>query len=372
MRKLNTMLLHLPTLLLIPPSLSLPQQQTFTTIPNAPLPWITINPSGSAQTHSPKVITTEGHLTTISQPPSFLLSTATYTLSPDGTNPSTYIGLPPIASATGEAGTGGAFLACSNTVGLDEPFCLPKRGSTLYPGNTYYITWAPAYFPSSPYLTLHITLNSLSSGSVSGTTGQIISSSLPSSSGYYPLPIPSDFLTNLNTTSASITLSLSYSDESTPNEPNDIITIPGPTVFISSPLPKEKESSKGINIIAIAVPLIIVLLLLALLGFCFIKWRKTGQIPFVGAVVKRTRRASTGYGIGKSKSQRIGNAGVTAAPGDRGPYNTAGGRGLDKETAVEGGVELTDRDSWGSPTSPKGRNVFREEVERQEREAGKK
>ncbi|KAK3987115.1 hypothetical protein QBC44DRAFT_128853 [Cladorrhinum sp. PSN332] len=352
-------------LLLTPSTLALPQGNAIlgSTVADAPVPWITVNPSGEAETRSPKVITTEGHRTTISQPPSALVSTATYTISPNG-RASTYTGLAPIASATSPSGVGGAFLACSNMVGVDEPFCLPKRGSTLYTGGTYYITWAPAYFPSSEYLTLHIALNS--------SVGSIVTPSVLSASGFYALPIPSGFLANLDGPPGpvSVTFSLSYSDNDSP-DPNDVITITGPTVFIASS-PREKKSGGGVNIIAIAVPVIIVSLLLALLGFCFVKWKRTGSVPFVGGAM---RRRSTGYGVGKSRSQRVGgdNAGVVAPPGDRGPY--AGGNGLDKETAVEGGVELTDRDSWGSPTSSKGRNLFREEVERQEREgreSGKK
>lgn len=130
------------------PALALPQVGgAGTTVADAPVPWVTVNPAGEAETHSPQVITTEGHRSTISQPPSALLSTATYTISPNG-RASTYTGLAPVASATGSGNSAaGVFLACSNTVGVDEPFCLPRRGSTLHPGQTYY---SSSLLPSQP------------------------------------------------------------------------------------------------------------------------------------------------------------------------------------------------------------------------------
>ncbi|KAK4168160.1 hypothetical protein QBC43DRAFT_309783 [Cladorrhinum sp. PSN259] len=359
---------RLAALLLITPTLALPQGNVVgSTVADAPIPWITVNPSGVAETHSPQVITTEGHRTTISQPPSALVSTATYTISPNG-RASTYTGLAPIASATGSSGEGGAFLACANTVGVDEPFCLPRRGSTLLTGGTYYITWAPSYFPSSEFVNLQISLADQYNANAS--MGSIVATPLLSASGYYPLHVPDNFLESIegSPSSTTITLSLAYAENDTP-DPNDVVTVVGPTVYIARrPADSVQKSSGGggVNVIAIAVPVIIVVLLLAFIGYCFVKWRKTGSVPFVGAVMKRR---STGYGVGKSRSQRVGRVDNSVAqPGDRGPYT--GGAGLDKETAVEGGaVELTDRDSWGSPTSSKGRNLFREEVERQEREA---
>ncbi|KAK4466828.1 hypothetical protein QBC42DRAFT_165854 [Cladorrhinum samala] len=393
----------------VSPSLALPQAGgAGTTVADAPVPWVTINPAGEAETRSPQVITTEGHRSTISQPPSALLSTATYIISPDG-RASTYTGLAPVASATGSGDSqAGMFLTCSNTVGLDEPFCLPKRGSTLHPGRTYYITWAPSYFPSSKHVTLSISSppasdsssssSSPSSGGVQGTAEVVLSAS-----GFYAWHIPADYLNSSpSSSSVSVQLSLAYEDDSSssssPSSANQnlsLIVVPGPTVFITAAPTASGSSSDdddGINVIAIAVPIIIVVLLLALLGFCFVKWKRTGRVPLIGAVMSSgsrmgrrmsSRSFSAGYGVGKSKSQRTGTASGTTAvePGDdRGPYGV--GRDDKSETDIGGGgggVELTDRDSWGtrrSPTSPssKGRNVFREELERQarEEEAGKR
>lgn len=117
-------------------ALALPQAGS--TVVGAPRPWVTVDPSGVASTVTPAVITTQGHRATVLEAPSSLISTATYTVSPDG-RLSTYTGLPPVAEATGSS-EAGVFLACGseNNVGPDEPFCQPKRGSTLQPGRTYY------------------------------------------------------------------------------------------------------------------------------------------------------------------------------------------------------------------------------------------
>jgi hypothetical protein len=140
-------------------ALALPQAGT--TADPAPVPWVTVDATGSAETVTPRVITTQGHRATLSEAPSSIRSTATYTLSPSG-HPSTYTGLAPVASATGtDASLAGVFPACDAeaNVGPVKPFCLPKPGSELHPGKTYYSESsrsAPAHhiilpsLPSSP------------------------------------------------------------------------------------------------------------------------------------------------------------------------------------------------------------------------------
>ena len=135
----NHLLRHLAVAAsLLQPALPLPQVGI--TVAAAPIAWVTVDASGSAQTVTPAVITTEGHLATVSNAPATLVSTATYTLSPSG-RASTYTGLAPVASATGTGGSlAGVFPACDGNanVGPIEPFCLPKAGSELHPGTTYY------------------------------------------------------------------------------------------------------------------------------------------------------------------------------------------------------------------------------------------
>ncbi|KAG7285742.1 hypothetical protein NEMBOFW57_008036 [Staphylotrichum longicolle] len=321
-------------------ALALPQAGI--TAAPSPVVWVTVDASGSAQTVRPAVITTEGHLATVSNAPSALISTATYTLSPSG-RASTYTGRAPVASATGTGGSlAGVFPACDTDVGPVEPFCLPKSGSELYPGKTYYITWSPSYFPT-PNLQLALHVNYSTTG-----TG-FTSAPLPASQGFYAWTIPADFLAsrgNPAPTRYDITFALAYADDATPAD-NDFERRVGPTVYVTAAPPAAGEDTAGggggeggatRSVVGIAVPVVIVAVLALLGAACAVSWRRTGHMPFAGVVMRR-RSAAGGGG---------------AATGDN-----------KSETNV--GIQLTDRDSWSPTGRTAGRNVFREEVERQAR-----
>jgi hypothetical protein len=103
----------------------------------APSVWVSIDPAGKAHTVTPVVTATQGSTTTtISPPPSTLMATRTYTLSPSG-HATTVTGLAPVASATASNGAG-VFLACQIYQGADAPFCQPRSGTTVYTGRSYY------------------------------------------------------------------------------------------------------------------------------------------------------------------------------------------------------------------------------------------
>jgi hypothetical protein len=123
------------------------------------------------------------------------------------------------------------------------------------------------------------------------------------------------------------------------------------------------------TIVAIAVPVIVITILLLFSGLCFFSYRRHGTIPLLSTLRNRKRRSTGGvgggggarYGVRQSRAERMGTG--AAVPRDN-----------KSETDVGGGVELTDRDSW-SPTytarsaaggEGRGRNVFREELARQE------
>jgi len=116
-----------------------------------PEPWITIDPNGASATITPTASTTKGSTTILSAPPSSLAQTSVYTLSVGG-QASTTTGLAPAPTATGP-GAAGAVFACQEYQGMDSPFCVPRRGSQLAPGKTYYSEWAneqPRPLPPPP------------------------------------------------------------------------------------------------------------------------------------------------------------------------------------------------------------------------------
>lgn len=95
--------------------------------------WVTIDPSGSSRTITPSVSASE----TISGAPEYVTAISVYTMTTSSGVVQTSAGMPPVVTAMSSSGAG-AFVACSNYQGWDEPFCLPRRGSILKPGVTYY------------------------------------------------------------------------------------------------------------------------------------------------------------------------------------------------------------------------------------------
>jgi len=213
---------------------------------------------------------------------------------------------------------------------------------------------------------------------------------MPASKGFYIWNVPGNFLDRLDNSETpdeyNVTLILSHENLATVDDPHDQIELHGPQIFISNKreafgAPNGGGGGPGSgwpNILTIVLPVVLVAVIVLLLGgFCFWSWRKRGTVPIVGAAMMKRR--SSGYGERQSRSQRVsGSGGGFAGSGGFGVGAAAGagrgGRDVKGEDSI--GVELTDRDSWSptSPTSAKlgsggpGRNVFREELQRQERE----
>ncbi|KAK4237812.1 hypothetical protein C8A03DRAFT_15694 [Achaetomium macrosporum] len=359
---------------LLRPALALPQGGIIITESAAPIAWVSVGPTGSATTITPAVITTQGQRTTLATAPPSLAATATYVLSPLG-HASTYTGLAPVASATGTGGSiAGVFPACDDNsrVGPVEPFCLPLPGSELHPGTTYYVTWSPTYFPTNQTVSLQVIYNSSSSSSPAANKIGATSPPVPAAQGFFFWTVPPDFLSSRgNPARYPVTFVLAYNDTSTPRIGNDLNEVVGPTVYITpgsgSISPGAGGGGSSTHAAAIAVPVVIAAVLALLAAFSAVSWRRTGHVPLIGglAAQMKKRRGASGYGVRQSRSERVGSsygAGAVWA-GNR------GGGDSKSETNVD--IQLTDRDSW-SPTAggggaTGGRNVFREEVERQAR-----
>ncbi|OIW25389.1 hypothetical protein CONLIGDRAFT_718233 [Coniochaeta ligniaria NRRL 30616] len=324
----------------------------------APSPWVTVDASGKATTITPTATSINGAATTLSPPPDALTKTGTYTLAPTSAAVTTSTGLSPVATAASNNGDG-AFLACTTYQGADAPFCQPRSGSQLNPGKTYYVTWSDTYF-SNTSTSVQIQ-GTYHDGSGEGFT----SPRMLASRGFFIWTIDSDFLSSRDNTpsSVNVTLTLAYFQDL---YGNDVEEVPGPTVIVTSTgFEDDKGSSNDHkpNVVAIAVPIIIIIVFLALAGLCIWTWRRHGTVPVLGALKRRSvGGGGQGYGIRQSRSQRVGAVDPAAVV-----------VGSDKKAGV--GVELTDRDSWSPSTSPSGpggqgagRNVFREEMQRQERE----
>ncbi|KAL8382056.1 hypothetical protein RB595_006033 [Gaeumannomyces hyphopodioides] len=338
------------------------RQQTAAQLPP---PWITVDAAGSARTVTPQLTVTGGATSTISPPPDELTRVQTWRMSTHGAAITTTTRAP-IATATpsGSAGSpgGGVMLKCQHYVGIDAPFCAPYRGSLLNPGTTYYLTWDVDFFGSDPDQGIEVQV------SYDGALG-FVTNKTRASVGFYAWSVPADFLEQRGRTAMNVTWSINFGN---PDGSNSTIHDEGPTVtvtrdqmLVGDGLPKGAGAGGSLAAVVIVVPVVVVaLLVLGLGGFCLWSWRRKGVVPgaaAIGALKRRSTTSGGGYGERRSRSERAAGqqqqdpAGPRpAGPGDQLPDDKFPG------------IQLTDRDSW-SPTSPSsGRNVFQEEIRRQE------
>ena len=181
--------------------------------------------------------------------------------------------------------------------------------------------------------------------------------------GFFAWPVPDDFLSSRGLRALNVTFWL-QEDLAATTSPDDVMLWEGPSAYVvegrpSPPTPVAVGSGNKPNVVMIAVPVVIGIVVLLLAGLCVWSWRRHGTVPIVGALAAAKRRSGgggAGYGVRKSQSERVAGRGV-------------GMVGDDKAGPNAGGIQLTDRDSWSpTGTGAGSRNVFREELQRQERQ----
>ncbi|KAH8896681.1 hypothetical protein GQ53DRAFT_743297 [Thozetella sp. PMI_491] len=312
--------------------------------------WVSVDWLGEPQTITPIVTTTNGVTTTISAAPTALVATTTYAIVSSG-HTTTVAGSPPVAGPTG-VDHSGAFMFC-DVYQAASPICQPKNGSQLNPGKSYYVTWS-----SEQYANKSATVQ-VDFSYPNGTQWQ--SKKVNISKGFWEWEIEANALDGLGDTPLAVSLFLqSYLEETSNGGEADEVK-PGPIVYITKQAVVIANGGSSFNTAAVAVPVVIAVVLLAIAGFCLWRRKKGQGSTFEGF---RFRRPSMrqGYGVRKSKTERV---------------RSGAGVSVDTDTK-QGGIQLTDRESWsptsptsaklGGPGRPEGRNVFREELQRQERQ----
>ncbi|OHF04276.1 hypothetical protein CORC01_00615 [Colletotrichum orchidophilum] len=318
--------------------------------------WITIDSNGNARTISPSVVTSNGARTTISPPPYSLTGTV-YTVTATSGGLTTSTGVPPPPQASNTLGYGGVFGVCNNNIGQDGPFCQPRRGSTLYVETTYFsklkfipgpseardyrtaapqvrsannflqVTWDTTFF-ADPATPIGIVGFDVDNG-ITDSAPSFSVTNINGGDGWVPW---TPHMTDLADKSANnITIILMYNDPDTGEENN----ITGPVFTLRSALNVNPSTPKP-NLLAIVLPVILIsLTIAAVMTWLYIRRRR--RHAAVAAAVER-QNAAHPTGQPRSMHRQKGSADIQLEP------------------------------TSPPPGSAPGRNVFQEEVRRQERE----
>lgn len=174
-----------------------------------------------------------------------------------------------------------------------KPFCLPVNNTAVYPGESYYVTWNPSYF--GPNSTLNIMLN------LSNDTSRNVWSSGPISSviGVTSVALKQDL--PLEDTAYNLTFFAQQFDTATGIS---LAMYDGPVVQLKAkpsfrydpPTPASAKEEPGVKI---GVPVCLGGLAIIAVGLFYgIRKRKSNRKGW-----------SRGYGIRKSRWQRLGRRG---------------------------------------------------------------
>ncbi|KAL0939966.1 uncharacterized protein CTRU02_206576 [Colletotrichum truncatum] len=294
--------------------------------PGAIRDWITIDQNGHPKTITPSIVTSNGARTTISPPP-YALTGSVFTVTATNGVLTTSTGVPPPPQASNTKGYGGVFSVCNNNPGPDGPFCQPRRGSTVHVETTYYITWDATFFedPTTPIGIVGYDVSN--TGSLDAAPAFSVTNIRGGDGWAYWTPRMGDLE---DKDSNNMTLILMYSDPLSEEQKN----VSGPVFTIRPPLDLDGRSSSSPNLLAILLPVILITLAIVSVMLWLYYRRRRRQAAAMAAATAKYH--STVSGPPKSR------------------------------------VTKNDADIQLEPTSPPplspGRNVFQEEVRRQERE----
>ncbi|KAK1511230.1 uncharacterized protein CCOS01_14992 [Colletotrichum costaricense] len=288
--------------------------------------WISVDSNGNARTISPSVVTSNGARTTISPPP-YSLTGSVYTVTATTGGLTTSTGVPPPPQASNTQGFGGVFAVCNNRVGQDGPFCQPRRGSTLHVESTYYITWDTTFF-ADPATPIGIVGFDVDNG-ITDNAPAFSVTNLSGGDGWVPW---TPHLTDLESkTSNNMTIILMYNDPDTGEEKN----LTGPVFTLRMAMDTDAPNSRP-NLLAILLPVILISLAIA----AFMVWLYIRRRRRHAAVAAAVERQNAAHPTGQPRSMH----------------------------GQKGSADIQLEPTSPPPGSTPGRNVFQEEVRRQERE----
>ncbi|KAG0652032.1 hypothetical protein D0Z07_0908 [Hyphodiscus hymeniophilus] len=247
--------------------------------------WVSVDASGNpVATVNPTLTTIDGVATIINANPG-----ATTSITGDSKPTSTLSGA--VATSTG----GGSFPLCHNKDGDFAPFCLPNNASSVYVGETYYVTWDINYF-SEKNATVLVMANY-----VNASNGGPQAFESPISAdyrGFYAWTINKSLLQGHSWNNVTLFLLHANPSDDEPRSftgPNVMVTN-RPTTYYRQPKTPAPEGKT----LYIALPTVLGAIFLLVCGTHL--WNRHNRRIGLGNVMGRRK----GYGHGKSKAQRMG------------------------------------------------------------------
>ncbi|KAK1992723.1 hypothetical protein LX36DRAFT_644353 [Colletotrichum falcatum] len=280
-------------------------------------PWVTVAADGTSQTVTPTI--------------------------KDGKTTSVFPGSTTLPTA--DAKGAGSFLLCNQgagSSGLDEPFCAPKLDTKLDGGKTYWVTWDSGLFTSRAMVQVqgdYGVTDTIAPGH--GFTSLL----LPASQGHFAWAAAGYNMPPEEALEVRLFLAVvARNGTITRRHAGPRVRIVNRSANDSSPGDRDAgRRRRGPNVLAIVLPLVLGGVALGGIGW-FVWWygRRRGMF------------GSRGYGIGQSRGQRAVDAKIGLGDG---AFSTPPDRA--------GAVEMMPPPP--RPPTLTGTNVFRNELNRQER-----
>ncbi|KAK7961778.1 uncharacterized protein PG986_002603 [Apiospora aurea] len=269
-------------------------------------PWVTVGDDGKPSTVTPVSTTVDGHPTLVSAPPNDLTATVFTSFSEvHGYTRTNSVPAAPTATSTDGSGS---FLKCSKPQDVATkggPFCQPLAWDVneYRPGNTYYFTWDPTWFKSSPNTTIKIQGDYLNQSTGDIATQAFESNGIVASWGYWAWYADRKILLGQH----ALNLSISLGSLKPGGDVNGASILRGPTI-----LPSPSPAPAG-PALYIGLPVIFGFAILCIFGVCV--WNARHRRIELGNIMSRGRRH--GYGGKSSRRNRMAGLGAMGASDDK-------------------------------------------------------
>ncbi|KAK3393583.1 hypothetical protein B0H63DRAFT_20602 [Podospora didyma] len=254
--------------------------------------WVTVDESGKPRTITPIQTTISGTPTIISAAPYDVTGTEhTYTNYAILTTSTGAIAAPQATATSGA----GSFAVCKNKDGEFKPFCLPVNAANINPGVVKFITWDPSVFGST-----NTTVKVIGSYGNNITDQAFSSDNMVAGWGFYQWSVVDTLISTKGGNNVNITLHIA----ALPVGAALANWYTGPTVqvaYIPGPEARKSPTPTG-PALYIALPTVLGFVAIMILGTCY--WNRRARRIGLGNIMSRAGRH--GYGVGKSRRQRMG------------------------------------------------------------------